>query len=94
MEIRLWKFRKTFLINLWISIFLLLIYNDNMAEIKDKKTRFLEIYSNLPIKLRDEIVLVLGEKGPISWNVSYIEVKNDTKLGEEILNKLDKLKII
>lgn len=61
---------------------------------KDKKTRFLEIYSNLPIKLRDEIVLVLSDKGPISWNVAYVEVKNDTKLGKEILTKLEELKII
>lgn len=65
-----------------------------MEESKDRKTRFLELYSNLPMKLRDEIVLVLGEKGPISWNVAYIEIKNDTKLGEEILGKLDELKII
>jgi len=61
---------------------------------KDKKTRFLEVYANLPINLRDEIVLVLKDKGPITWNVAYFEVKNNTKLGEEILNKLDELKII
>lgn len=61
---------------------------------KDKKTRFLEVYANLPINLRDEIVLVLKDKGPITWNVAYFEVKNDTKLGEEILSKLDELKII
>ena len=61
---------------------------------KDKKTRFLEVYARLPINLRDEIILVLENKGPITWNVTYIEVKNDTKLGEEILRKLDELKII
>ena len=61
---------------------------------KDKKTRFLEVYVNLPINLRDEIILVLKDKGPITWNVVYFEVKNDTKLGEEILSRLDELKII
>ena len=61
---------------------------------KDKKTRFLEIYANLPINLRDEIILVLEKNGPVTWNVAYFEVKNDTKLGEEILSKLDELKII
>ncbi|MEK7540810.1 MAG: hypothetical protein AAB529_01025 [Patescibacteria group bacterium] len=61
---------------------------------KDKKTRFLEVYASLPINLRDEIILVLKDRGPITWNVAYFEVKNDTKLGEEILSRLDELKII
>lgn len=58
------------------------------------KARFLKIYANLPINLRNDIVLVLDEKGPITWNAAYIEINNDTKLGEEIFKKLVKLKII
>ena len=42
------------------------------------KAKFLKVYSNLPINLRDDIVLVLGEKGPITWNVAYIEINNNT----------------
>lgn len=58
------------------------------------KARFLKIYANLPINLRNEIVLVLDESGPITWNAAYIEINNDTKLGEQIFDKLVKLKII
>lgn len=59
-----------------------------------KKERFLKVYANLPINLRDDIILVLDDKGPITWNVAYIEINNDTKLGEKIFKKLVQLKII
>ncbi len=58
------------------------------------KERFLKIYANLPINLRDEIILVLPDKGSITWNIAYLEIKQDTKLGEEILKKLEELGII
>ena len=64
-----------------------------MAE--DLRNRFLKIYSNIPIKVREEIILDLDEsRGPITWNVAYVEVKNNTALSEEILRKLDQLNII
>ena len=59
-----------------------------------KKEKFLKIYANLPINLRNDIILVLDNKGPITWNVAYIEINNDTKLGEKIFKKLVQLKII
>lgn len=59
-----------------------------------RKSRFYRIYANLPINLREEVVLVLSQKGPITWNVAYLEVENDTDLGKAILKKLDDLKII
>lgn len=58
------------------------------------RERFLKIYANLPINLRDEIILVLPEKGTITWNIAYFEVKKGTKLSEEILSELKKLDII
>ena len=57
------------------------------------KDRFIKVYSNLPINLRNEIVLVLPE-GPITWNVAYVEINNDTELGKRIIEKLIELKII
>lgn len=60
----------------------------------DKKERFLKIYANLPIGLRADIVYVLPRKGPITWNAIYLEVSNDTELGNMIMQKLDELKII
>jgi len=58
------------------------------------KDKFFKVYSNLPLNLRDEIVLVLPNKGPITWNVAYLEIVNETPLGIEILDKLSELKII
>lgn len=58
------------------------------------KDIFLKVYANLPINLRDEIILVLPDKGPVSWNVAYLEIQNDTGLGKLILEKLRNLKII
>jgi len=59
----------------------------------DRKERFLKVYVNLPINLREEVVMVVNEV-PISWNVAYLEVKNNTVLGATILEKLDALKVI
>lgn len=60
----------------------------------NRRERFLKIYANLPLNIREEIICVLDKKGPITWNVAYLEIKNNTKLGEEILRKLEESKII
>lgn len=66
-----------------------------MAEEKklSNRERFLKIYSNLPLGVREEIICVIEDK-PITWNVAYLEVKNETELSKEILLKLEELKII
>jgi len=68
----------------------------NDIDMEDQKSKFIKVYANLPIKIRNEIVLLLDEKegGPITWNASYIEINNDTKLGDKILKKLLELEII
>jgi len=58
------------------------------------REKFLKVYSNLPINIRKEVILVLDDNGPISWEVAYLEVENKTKLGDRILKKLSELKII
>ncbi len=58
------------------------------------KDRFFKVYANLPIGLRDQVIIVLPERGPMSWNAAYIEVSNNTKLGDTIVEKLIELKII
>ena len=60
----------------------------------ENKDSFLKVYSNLPINLRNEVILVLSDKGPITWNVAFLEINNETELGKIILNKLMELKII
>lgn len=58
-----------------------------------KKENFYKVYSNLPLNIRDEIVLVV-ENEPITWKVAKLEIDNNTKLGNIILEKLEALKII
>ena len=55
--------------------------------------KFMEIYSNIPVKARREIVAVVNGE-PFSWNVARKEIDGDTELGRNILRKLKELKII
>ncbi len=58
------------------------------------KEKFLKIYANLPLGIREEIVVVLDDKGPLTWNAAYLEIVNNTPLSEKILNQLDELEVI
>lgn len=49
---------------------------------------FFRFYANLPIGVRREVVLDLPDRGPISWEVAYREIKVDSELGKVILQKL------
>ncbi len=63
----------------------------------DKKTRFLNVYANLPLPLRNEVIYVLPDKEPkepMSWNAVFIEVQYNTPLGEKLLDRLDELGFI
>ena len=63
-------------------------------EIKNnRREKFLRTYSNIPLNARKEIILVL-EEGPITWEVAYFEVKNQTEKSEKILEKLNELNLI
>lgn len=55
---------------------------------------FFKVFSGLPLNVRDEIILVIPEKGPITWKVAFLEIIYETELGKEIFNKLKELKII
>jgi hypothetical protein len=57
------------------------------------KEDFFKIYSGLPIEERNNVVVVIKEQ-PISWNLAYREIKNETKLGQQILNMLKELDVI
>lgn len=59
----------------------------------EKSQKFMEIYSNLPIKSRKEIVAVIN-KETFSWQIAKREIENKTKMGEQILKKLIELKIV
>lgn len=61
----------------------------------------MKVYQNLPLNERKNTILVIEEtnksklkKEPISWDVAFIEVEQETKIGETILIKLIKLDLI
>ena len=55
----------------------------------DSRAEFLKVYANTPLVDRDNVLLNLEKRGPISWNAAWLEVKENTVLGEMILCKLD-----
>ncbi len=55
---------------------------------------FFRFYANLPIGVRREVVLDLSERGPITWEVAYREIKIDSELGKIILQKLIELRFV
>ncbi len=61
---------------------------------EQQKQQFYKVFANLPINLREEVILVIPGKGPITWQVAFLEVDNDTSLGNMILDKLSDFKII
>lgn len=57
------------------------------------RLKFLKIYANLPIGMRNEIVAVVDNE-PVTWNAAYLEIEQNTAKGKEILEILSNLKII
>jgi len=57
------------------------------------KERFYKVYNNLPLNLREEVILVIDNE-PITWKVARLEIDQDTQAAKTILEKLNALKII
>ena len=57
------------------------------------KTKFQQIYANLPLSQRQEVVVVIDNE-PLSWNAANLEVDQDTDKGKQILEILVKLEIV
>lgn len=68
--------------------------NTNLDDYNKLRDRFLKVYSSLPLNVREEIIYVVEEKGPINWNVAYLEIQNNTPLANKILDRLSELEII
>lgn len=65
-----------------------------MEEKKERdREAFLKKFANVPIELRNDIIVVV-DKEPISWNVAYMQIKNDTEKGKKTLNILKEIGII
>ena len=59
----------------------------------DLKAKFLKVYANLPLGVREEVVIVIDSE-PLSWKAAQLEVEQNTKKGQEILEQLNKLQIL
>lgn len=59
----------------------------------DLRAKFIKVYSNLPLGVREEVIIVIDGE-PLSWKAAKLEVEQDTKKGREILEKLNRLSIL
>jgi len=57
------------------------------------REKFFKVYANLPLNLREEVILVVGDE-PVTWKIAYLEISDDTPLGRQILEKLEALELI
>lgn len=57
------------------------------------KEDFFKVYANIPMEERKNVVAVIDNQ-PISWNLAFQEIKNNTELGQKILKILEELEII
>lgn len=64
-----------------------------MINLEIYKTKFNKVYANLPLSLRDEIIVIIDNE-PLTWNSARIEVENNPEKGKQILEKLVELGIL
>ncbi|MCH7568751.1 MAG: hypothetical protein IIA87_04995 [Nanoarchaeota archaeon] len=60
---------------------------------EDKRAEFLRAYAKVPDNLRDDILVVI-DKEPYTWITAYLEIKENTDLGEKILKALGDIGIL
>tara|TARA_Y100000294_G_C8381002_1_gene266746 strand:+ start:192 stop:380 length:189 start_codon:yes stop_codon:yes gene_type:complete len=61
---------------------------------EEERMRFMKIFANLPEKIREEDIIIVIDEKPYTWNAAYLEIKNKSELGQEILKRLKSLKIL
>ena len=57
------------------------------------KSQFLRIYAQLPENVRKEIIAVVDDR-PYTWDSAYIEINDDTELGQKILKKMKETELL
>lgn len=56
-------------------------------------SRFLNVYANLPAKIKNQIVVVIDDQ-PMTWNAVHFELSQETELGKRALKQLIEMEII
>lgn len=59
----------------------------------DQRSKFLKIYANVPDALREDIMVMVSQK-PYTWNTAFLEIRNNTALGNKIITALEEMKIL
>lgn len=62
-------------------------------QVENFRSKFLKVFSRVPLDLRNEIVAVLDDEA-ITWSVANIEVKSKSKKGDKILELMENLKLL
>ncbi|HLC57472.1 MAG TPA: hypothetical protein VJH95_02790 [Candidatus Nanoarchaeia archaeon] len=65
----------------------------NKKKYEKLRLTFLKAYSNVPAKLREDSIAIIDEK-PYTWNSAFIEIKNNTQLGEKIIKILNNMGVL
>ena len=59
----------------------------------DKREKFMMIFAKVPEELRNDVLIIIKER-PYNWDTAYIEIRDKTNTGKEILKALEELEII
>ena len=59
----------------------------------DKREKFMKIFAKVPEELRNDVLIIIKER-PYTWDTAYIEIRDKTNTGKEILKALEELEII
>lgn len=59
----------------------------------DKKAKFHEIYANLPLGSRTQIVVIIDNE-PLTWNSAKVEIDSNSSKTQEILDKLEMIGLL
>lgn len=58
-----------------------------------KREKFYQVYADLPLGIRDQIVVVVDDE-PMTWRALKLEVDNNTQAGKKGIQKLFSLGIL
>lgn len=58
-----------------------------------KREKFYQVYADLPLGIRDQIVVVVDDE-PMTWRALKLEVDNNTQVGKKGIQKLFSLGIL
>ena len=69
------------------------LYSTERQKMELLREKFLKAYANIPLSMRNDIILVY-KNSPLSWYAVFIEVVSESKVSDEILKELETLNLI